>query len=177
MKILIINGSLGGAGGNTAVMLRRLEKEFQPRADLRTLELLAWCDGLVFSTGTYWDSWGSPLQKFLEEMTGTEATELWLGKPAAVLVTMHSVGGKAVLSRLQGVLNTLGCAIPPMSGFVYSLSNQLALATPSDFADDFWRLDDLQSIAENLLRAAAARAVYASWPVDRQDPRRRWISD
>jgi chromate reductase len=188
VKLLIINGSLGGAGGNTAVMLRRMERELSPHAELRTLhlaaegsiraeELLAWCDGIVCATGTYWDSWGSPLQKFLEDLTGTEATALWLGKPAAVLVTMHSVGGKGVLSRLQGVLNTLGCSIPPMSGFVYSLSNQLALETESDFAADFWQLDDLRPVAENLRRATAARIACEAWPVDREDPRRRWISN
>lgn len=188
MKILLINGSLGGAGGNTGLMLHRFEKALLPHAELRTLhlaaegggraeELLAWCDGLAVATGTYWDSWGSPLQKFLEDLTGTEASALWLGKPAAVLVTMHSVGGKGVLSRLQGVLNTLGCAIPPMSGFVYSLANQLARQTPSDFADDFWQLADLAPIAQNLLAATKARGAYTAWPVDHADPRRRWISD
>ena len=76
--------------------------------------------GFVFVTGTYWDSWGSPLQKFLENVTDLEGSPAFLGKPAIVMVLNHSVGGKGVLSRLQGVLSTLGCLIPPMSGIVYS---------------------------------------------------------
>jgi len=78
---------------------------------------------------------------------------------------------------LQGVLNTLGCAIPPMSGFVYSLSNHLALQVESDFAEDFWQLKDLEVVANNLVRAGAVRAAGEAWPVDHADPRRRWISD
>ena len=42
-------------------------------------EVLAEADGFVFATGTYWDSWGSPLQKFLEETTAFEGTSVWLG--------------------------------------------------------------------------------------------------
>ncbi|RZA08855.1 MAG: hypothetical protein EOP11_03565 [Proteobacteria bacterium] len=189
MKILIVNGSLGGAGGNTARLLKGLERAFAARAELRYVHLneekslpdlmsdLGWADGFVFSTGTYWDSWGSPLQSFFEKITPTEGTDLWLGKPAAVAVTMHAVGGKGVLSRLQGVLNTLGCSIPPMSGIVYSLSNQLALKADSEFAADFWQPDDLAPIAENLILAMGSNVKYRAWPVDREDPHRRWISD
>lgn len=191
MKILILNGSLGGADGNTSHLVSKMVFLLSAHAELRVVHLseegapgsgewekqLSWADGFVFTTGTYWDSWGSPLQKFLEEVTGSEAGPAWLGKPAAVLVTMHSVGGKGVLSRLQGVLNTLGCSIPPMSGFVYSLVNHLALRCGSSFAQDFWQLADLEAIAENLRAAIAARPPVRAWPVDREDPRRLWISD
>lgn len=188
-KILCVNGSLGGADGNTARLIAELRSCLGSRVEWRELTLskagagegaeaaLAWADGFAFATGTYWDSWGSPLQRFLEDQTGTEATALWMGKPAAVLVTMHSVGGKGVLSRLQGVLNTLGCSIPPMSGMVYSLANHLALRQGSEFAEDLWQLDDLDSISHNLLQAFAASPEWKTWPVDREDPRRPWISD
>ena len=92
-----------------------------------SVQLLRQANGIVFVTGTYWDSWGSPLQKFLEDLTPWECSDVWLGKPAAVVVSMQEVGGKAVLSRLQGVLSSLGCIIPPCSGMVYSHVGQCAL--------------------------------------------------
>ena len=188
-KILCVNGSLGGEQGNTAHLVAALKANLGERVEWRELTLseggrgedaealLAWADGFAFATGTYWDSWGSPLQRFLEEQTGTEATSLWMGKPVAVLVSMHSVGGKGVLSRLQGVLNTLGCTIPPMSGMVYSLANHLALRQGSDFAADLWQFDDLRSIAHNLLQSFSDKPRWETWPVDREDPSRPWISD
>jgi NAD(P)H-dependent FMN reductase len=185
-KILCLDGSLGAGSGNSSVLLREMKQLLEGKASLREISLvsgpatpedLSWASGFVFTTGTYWDSWGSPLQRFLEETTGTEATDCWMGKPAAVLVTMHSVGGKGVLSRLQGVLNTLGCLIPPMSGLVYSLAGDLALRADSEFAGDFWQREDLQSVAHNLLQALGPSPNWAAWPVDRADPKRRWLAD
>ena len=150
IKCLLINGSERADSGNSAQLL----KAFRAYADdfeYRTLNLievkklsdaqplLEWADALVFATGTYWDSWGWPLQRFLELATITEGTDVWLGKPVAVLVSMHSVGGKSVLSRLQGVLSTLGAAIPPMSGLVISAVGQDALqVSDQSIADDTW---------------------------------------
>jgi chromate reductase, NAD(P)H dehydrogenase (quinone) len=203
-RILVINGSLGGSQGNTAralapflELLRRTcevdevqlaECATQSNWDARHLlkSQVESASAFVFATGTYWDSWGSPLQKFFEEVTNWEATELWLGKPAAALVTMHSVGGKEVLSRLQGVLGTLGVMIPPMSGMAYSLANQLALENETsdakDFQADLWQLGDLRLIAENLLTALELQGLqrksgrqWKSWPVDERDARRVWL--
>jgi len=188
--ITLVNGSLGGADGNTGTlllpMLRRLRsdvlvEELHLAQDARAIDelapLLARSDGFVFATGTYWDSWGSPLQRFLEQSTALEAGPVWLGKPAAVVVTMHSVGGKGVLSRLQGVLSTLGLSIPPMSGLVVSLATELAVAHPSalEEARDFWSEDDLEVAAHNLLEAARGGGAFRAWPVSRADASRRWV--
>jgi chromate reductase len=131
-------------------------------------------------TGTYWDSWGSPLQKFLEDATPTEGTATWLSKPAAVFVTAHAVGAKGVLSRLQGVLNTLGCVLPPMSGWVYTLAQQEALKQKaqspySESLSDLWSFQDWDIIIENILVTAKSASRYRSWPVDRSHFRDRWL--
>jgi multimeric flavodoxin WrbA len=193
MSILILNGSLGGSQGNTGHVLSRLTGFLGQQVDqinladthlaLPALETrLREADGFVFATGTYWDSWGSPLQRFFEETTALEAGDLWLGKPAACIVTMHSVGGKEVLSRLQGVLCTLGLALPPMSGLTYSLANHFALqseaAARKGFTSDLWQLTDLEVIAHNLLEALKPRETphtWRTWPVDTADPHRIWI--
>lgn len=186
MNILIINGSLGASQGNTIHLIAKafsfLEKS---GASVRIMNLnerhpnikesMEWAQGFLFASGTYWDSWGSPLQRFLEEITPYEGTELFLGKPAAVIISMHSVGGKSVLSRLQGVLNTFGILIPPMSGMAYSLSVQAALEHVEEFEADFWSPEDIEIIVHNLLTAAFNKTDYRSWKVDRSDPSRRWI--
>lgn len=186
-KVLIINGSPSGRKGNCSRWIRILEKQlkFHAITEIITLEekgfsrtfqnSLSAADGVIFVTGTYWDSWGSPLQKLLEEMTHLEATPSILGKPAAVFVLMHSVGGKSVLSRLQGVLSTLGFLIPPMSGMVYSLVSDIALRSPSSFTKDFWQKEDVALILENFLIACNLKNKWVSWPVDKKDPRRRWL--
>lgn len=188
-KVLILNGSLGADQGNTDVVIARMQKQLSVESEvihlknllekkmtiLELKEKIQNADALVFTSGTYWDSWGSPMQYFLEVSTEFEASDLFMGKPAAVIITMHSVGGKAVLSRLQGVLNTLGMMIPPMSGMVYSLAGQLALETESTFSEDFWSLEDLDVIAHNLLTALYNKQSYKPWPVDHKDPKRIWV--
>lgn len=113
-EFVCINGSPHGAAGNCARLAHKIEGFFATRARLDTIHLaegasfeavrprLEKAAGFLFLTGTYWDSWGSPLQKFLEDATETEGSSLWLGKPCGVAVLMHSVGGKEVVSRLQG---------------------------------------------------------------------------
>ena len=192
-KIVIINGSLGNKSGNTNVMIDEchnifnsqkitteilhLSPFFESRLDNEQEELqkiLTSADGFVFMSGTYWDSWGSPMQKFLETITDFEATDVLFAKPCAVVITMHSVGGKEVLSRLQGVLNTMGLMIPPMSGLVYALSTHLAMQTDSEFADDFWSKDDLKIVLHNLMSSVFGNHAYKAWPVDKKDPKRIW---
>lgn len=189
-KILILNGSLGGNSGNTEFLLERLQKNLpssevvhlkdllEKKIAIQELKIkLETASGFVFTSGTYWDSWGSPMQYFLESATEFEASDIFMGKPAAVMITMHSVGGKGVLSRLQGVLNTLGMMIPPMSGIVYSLAGQLALETQSTFSEDFWSLEDVDIIAHNLLTAVNLETTYKPWPVDHKDPKRLWVKE
>lgn len=197
-KILILNGSLGDHSGNTARVLdlcnnianekdidceiyhlkNLLEKSSDISAELESLrQKIARTDGFIFSSGTYWDSWGSPMQFFLEKATIFEASSLFMAKPAAVVITMHSVGGKGVLSRLQGVLNTLGFLIPPMSGMVYALSTQLALQHPNSFAEDFWSLEDLEIIMHNLITSMNNSVDFLPWTVDKKDPTRIWFNN
>lgn len=201
-RVLLINGSAAGTHGNTAVVLEKIGEILYRRASVESLILVDetdfdFCerriraaDAFVFATGTYWDSWGWPLQRFLERMTSIEASDAWLGKPAASLVTMHSVGGKGVLSRLQGVLNTLGLMIPPLSGWVYSAAAQGAIQRADavsksrteaaddvaiSIADDLWRMSDLEVVAHNLLEAVAGTDRWKAWPVDRSQFGSRWI--
>ena len=188
--ILLLNASLAGPEGNSARLLARVEARLAPHAILpgamlagpgaqtfSGLEsLLRRADAFVFATGTHWDTWSSPLQKFLEDATPAEATGLWLGKPAAVLVSEHSTGGKGVLSRLQGVLVTLGCSIPPLSGLVLAKSARLAARAAAEDAEDFWCAEDLDVVADNLLAAARQpRVTWRTWPVDRTDYARPWF--
>jgi len=136
---------------------------------------LAKADAVLCVTGTYWDSWGSPLQKFLEDATELEVSPAILGKPMGVCVLMHSVGGKSILSRLQGVFSSMGFLIPPLSGMAYSLSGQLAMSTHNKHAQDFWHLNDLNVILENLKLAAQSKTEWNTWPVDRINFRKKWI--
>lgn len=186
-KILILNGSPSGKSGNCARWIKALSTLFKNKAQADVVHLaekgfgsqlhkkIQNCDGMIFVTGTYWDSWGSPMQKLLEEMTDLEATDALMGKPCAVFVLMHSVGGKGVLSRLQGVLSTMGLLIPPMSGMVYSLVSDIALRSKTSHAKDFWQKEDAELIIENLLKACDLKVSWATWPVDKKDPRRVWL--
>lgn len=189
-RILLLNAALGGAEGNSARLLARVAARLGPRAELVRATLagpegegftalapkLRQADGWVIATGTHWDSWSSPLQKFLEDGTSTELSGLWLGKPVAVLVSEHSTGGKGVLSRLQGVLATLGCWIPPLSGIVISKSAEIAARADAAAADDFWSIGDLDVVADNLLMAARQpRLAWRVWPVDRVNFSRVWV--
>ena len=183
-----MNAGLNGANGNTAALLRRARAFLAPRAELREVLLatpgasyaevraeLAGADAMIIGTGTHWDSWSHHLQRMLEDATADEGSPLWLGKPAAAIVTMHSVGGKAVLSRLQGVLNTFGCLIPPMSGMVYSVVNQAALQIGGVGIDDVWRPEDVDVVCHNLLAALSLEPAYKAWEMDREDYSARWI--
>lgn len=187
--ILILNGSPNGKKGNGTRLIKTIEKKLPRSLKTKIIHLsevkkissiykdIDRASGFIFVTGTYWDSWGSPLQKFLEEATDLEGTESFVGKPCAVFVLNHSVGGKAVLSRLQGVLSTFGCLIPPMSGMVYSLVTALALKTSKSlkYKDDFWTIDDVALILENFQLALNIKTKWKAWPVDRKNFRKNWV--
>ena len=186
--VLLINAALQGASGNTAVALAAAARLLRRRGftvelvvlaqNARFDELapqLARARGFVVATGTHWDSWSSLLQKFLEDATVAEGTKTWLGKPAACVVTEHSVGGKGVLSRLQGVLVTLGCTLPPMSGLVLSRAAQIAAKHDLDAARDLWSKDDLRTVCHNLAEAITGTHRWRTWPVDRRGFQDRWI--
>lgn len=186
-NILILNGSPSGEKGNCAQWIKGLVKLVGHEGQVEVVHLaktsygpglrkkIEKASGLFFVTGTYWDSWGSPLQKLLEDMTELEGTTALLGKPVAAFVLMHSVGGKGVLSRLQGALSTMGFLIPPMSGMVYSLVSDIALKSPSSHAKDFWQKEDAELIIENFMKACELNIAWTSWPVDKKDPGRKWL--
>lgn len=186
-KILILNGSPSGEKGNCAVWILALSRILKTKADVDVVHLarrsysarlrsqIEKAEGVIFVSGTYWDSWGSPLQKLLEDMTDLEASEALVGKPAAVFILMHSVGGKSVLSRLQGVLSTMGFLIPPMSGMVYSLVSDIALKNKTSHAKDFWQKEDAELILENFLKACDLKVLWTTWPVDKKNPKRKWL--
>lgn len=187
--IMIINGSPSGAKGNCHKLIKVIQQSLSKSLKAKVIHLaevkkisslykdIERTSGFIFVTGTYWDSWGSPLQKFLEEATDLEGTESFVGKPAAVFVLNHSVGGKAILSRLQGVLSTFGCLIPPMSGMVYSLVTSLALknSKAKKHKDDFWTLEDISMIVENFELALNIKTKWKAWPVDRKNFRKNWL--
>lgn len=191
MSVLIINGSLKSKSGNSHRVIRKISEllgtqatvvnladfKWTPSSQKKMAIQLAKAEGVFFITGTYWDSWGSPLQIFLENITDLEGRSEILGKPAAVCVLNHSVGGKGVLSRLQGVLSTLGFMIPPMSGWVYSWVNHQVLSQNKNvkLKDDLWSLDDLGAIVENFKVALALKGSWKSWPVDRKNFRKVWL--
>tara|TARA_B110001454_G_scaffold219194_1_gene251329 strand:+ start:85962 stop:86534 length:573 start_codon:yes stop_codon:yes gene_type:complete len=187
-QILILNGSPNGNSGNCAKLITKLEKLLKGTAHVRIVHLaklktnkslvndLKKSNGVVFVTGTYWDSWGSPLQAMFEDLTDYEGTDVFIGKPCAVFVLMHSVGGKGILSRMQGVLSTLGFLIPPMTGMVLSLVSQLAKTNKnSKHQKDFWDLEDLDTILGNFVLALDIKMAWQSWPVDRDNFRSVWL--
>lgn len=197
--ILVLNGSPSGQKSNCDVLIKKLTRKmkrhsvWQKTGAIKTIHLseqtwstgsqkkiyadLNQADGFIFVTGTYWDSWGSPLQTFLENVTELEGSATFMGKPAIVLVLNHSVGGKGVLSRLQGVLSTIGCLIPPMSGLVYSwVSEQVVKNNNTKNAQkDLWSLEDLDIILENFKKVLEIEIDWMCWPVDKNDFRKVWL--
>jgi chromate reductase len=182
-RILVLDGSLRPGVGNTARALDLAVETWENRASVERVALAAYdgtiaelasrvraCDGLLVGTGTYWGSWGSPLQHFFEAMTGYEATDVFIGKPASALVTMDSTGGSEVASRLVGVLTCLGCFAPPFGWMALSrIGVELASRDPAA-AQDVWSHPDVRVLAENLLTASsAARLPYRAWSVERSE--------
>jgi len=176
-KIVVLDGSLHGKSGNTAGVVEELLPhlpgyfdvdwiELKDVADFSTLEeRLRDAYGFIAATGTYWQSWGSPMQRFLEFATQWEGKDVFLGKPVCAIVTMHSLGGAEVLGRLQANFNLLGAFIPPMCCFVYSHLTQMAGKNAE--GNDVWNLDCLPTVAHNFQQAVDNLHQYIAWEVDR----------
>lgn len=182
-NVLIINGAMGGRVGNTAMLLKKIKKMVLTKHDLVRVRVIhlspSFCwtsvkraikkaDALIFSTGTYWDSWGSGMQQLFEKMTVLEGSKYLVGKPACAIVTMHSVGGKEVCSRILGNLVSLGCMIPPFAGFAYSYADHIAHKSRTSgkrLLDDVWHIQDLESLLANLIKAAKVeiKPEYEVW--------------
>lgn len=196
MIITIINGSLGGRSGNTGHLIKKIRKiilkedseikvkiiHLHPSFDwIRVRKIIRGSDGLIFCSGTYWDSWGSPMQMLFEKMTQIEGKKHLLGKPIGVIVTMHSVGAKELVSRMQGVLCSMGCLIPPFTGFAYSYSDHIAHRSRTSgkrLLDDVWHIDDLNALLHNVIEAVKGTKNWIVWDyLDTQalDPGYIWL--
>lgn len=115
-NVLIINGSLGGKDGNSNEVISHVKAQLKKTNAMEFKEIflnqnnyqseleniLEWADGFIFTSGTYWDSWGSPMQAFLENCTEFEGGPVLFKKPASVIITMHSVGGKRSSFKITG---------------------------------------------------------------------------
>jgi NAD(P)H-dependent FMN reductase len=187
MSVLIVNAGLAANRGNSQVVAEHCRSVLGALGVAHESVLLkdavpgsvraaiARAERLVFVSGTYWGGFSSLLQQLFEELTPTEATELWLGKPASVLVTAHQVGAQSVLFRLQGVLSTFGCLIAPMSGVVISKLGEALRARAPELCDDVWGLDDVATALHNLLAAPFTPTKFRAWPVDREHYAELWL--
>lgn len=187
MSVLILNAGLGGSAGNSQVVSEHCASLLRQRgARHESLVLrdalredvpaaLARAERLVLVSGTYWGGFSSLLQQLFEELTPSETSSLWLGKPASVLVTEHQVGAQAVLSRLQGILVTFGCLLPPLSGVVISKVGEALRARAPELCADVWGMEDVATALHNLLIAPYLRDSYRVWPVDREHYAERWL--
>lgn len=187
MSVLIVNAGLGGSTGNSQVVASRCAEllgalgvahESLVLRDAAAADVpaaLARAERLVFVTGTYWGGFSSLLQQLFEQLTPSEGESLWLGKPAAALVTAHQVGAQSVLFRLQGVLVSFGCLVPPMSGVVITKVGEALRARAPALCADVWGLEDVATALHNLLAAAYAPAQFRAWSVDREHYAARWL--
>ncbi len=178
--ILILDGSLHGKSGNTHGVTEELIKLFPADFIFEYIELksvsdclslenqMQQADGFIIATGTYWQSWGSPMQRFFEQTTPWEGSHIWLGKPICTVITMHSLGGVEVMGRLQSNLSMLGALIPPMCSIVHSHVNQMA-SHSTECNHDVWDMSSLPTIAHNFITALNKTGTYQSWDVDKDD--------
>jgi hypothetical protein len=188
MNILLVNGSLGGSTGNTAELLALAEEALNPHAKVETLELIRQpsmdrilaaveqADGFIFGTGTYWDSWGSPMQIFLEMTAHTEGEAMWVGKPCGIIATAHAVGAKGIVSRLMGVLNVYGLVFPPFAGIAYTWANDVALPHASDhLRNELWTPRDVEVITHNVLEYLRGGKDWRHWPSNSGRYGEKWL--
>lgn len=187
MSVLVLNAGLGGSSGNSQVVSEHCVELLRARGVAHELLVLRdappgaapaaleRAERLIFVSGTYWGGFSSLLQQMFEALTPSETGALWLGKPAAVLVTEHQVGAQAVLSRLQFVLVTFGCLLPPLSGVVISKVGEALRARAPELCGDVWGLEDVETALHNLLATPFAPRAYRAWPVDREHYTERWL--
>ena len=178
-RLLMLNGSLRGSAGNTEALLSLAATFVGTDVSVERIALaeyvgsvenlaarLTESDALLFGTGVYWGSWGSPLQRFLEVMTSYELGPSFFGKPAAVVVNSDSLGASEVAQRLQGVLNHFGCWSPPLS--TVAITRVAAQVQGRPGFEDVFQPDDMRVALQNLCLAARVTAPeWAAWGIAR----------
>jgi hypothetical protein len=183
-RLAIVDGSLRPGDGNTARALERVVRSLGSRATVDRIALgtfrgtvpelssrLRAAQGFLVGSGTYWNSWGSPLQRFFEVMTPYEATDVFAFKPASVVVTMDATGGAEVAARLSATLACFGCQVPPFGWMALSrVAAELEARSP-EATRDVWGPGDLDVLGANLLAAMnhaahAPSAAFRAWPVE-----------
>lgn len=187
-RVLIVNGALGGVTGNTGELLGLAEEYMSAQVEVETLDLsrrphidrildaVKRADGFLFGSGTYWDTWSSYLQSFLEETAHTEGMDFWVGKPAAIVATAHAVGVKEVISKLMGVLNVYGLMFPPMAGLGVTYVNQTAYPHANDhLRNELWTTADIETVCHNLLAAIAGTNQWRQWPTNSGRYGEKWL--
>jgi chromate reductase len=188
--LLVIDGSLRPGTGNTARALALAVSAFSEATTSDCLELARYegdlaavaerlrrADALLVGTGTYWGSWGSPLQRFFELMTPFEATDAFIGKPAAAIVTMDSTGGSEVAARLVATLACFGCRIPSFGWMALSRVGVALSAVAPASTRDVWAPPDLAVLARNLETAAREHPAATPWDIERAPaPAGEWQS-
>lgn len=188
MRVLIVNGALGGVTGNTAELLGMAEEWLAKHVETETLDLsrrphidrvldaIVRADAFVFGTGTYWDSWSSYLQGFLEETAHTEGMPMWVGKPAVIVATAHAVGAKGIISRLMGVLNVYGLMFPPMAGLGVTYVNETAYPHATDhLKNELWTPADVETLCHNLVEAMQGTNQWRQWPTNSGRYGEKWL--
>lgn len=178
-RLLLLNGSLRGTTGNTAALLERVRLSSSGRWQFDTLTLadysgtvealaerLQAADAFLIGTGVYWGSCGSPLQRFLEVISGYELSACFLGKPAGAAISADSVGGLDVAQRLLGSFGLLGCLVPPLATIVVSRAGCAATQANAEANADVWQPEDIDVVVHNLSVALQLRGLdWARWPV------------
>lgn len=183
VRILLINGSIRGAEGNSGRVVRWAQDflnekcvaateltlaDPMPRiAEVRAI--LRSHDAIFAVSGNYWNSYGSLMQRFIEVTTFCENGPEFFGKPFACAVTMDSVGGTDVAAKLHAAFSGLGCWSPPCSTIVISRIAEEAIRASKGMEDDpnedVWRVDDLEIVLDNLVESCEIEPTnWRSWP-------------
>jgi len=174
-SVIVINASSSGAEGNTELILKKISNDLNCEhvylkdnsyAELR--EKIKNPKGIILGTGNYWSNYSHYMQKFLEDATGDELSDVFLGKPVALIVTSQSTGGMSVISNLMTTLNLLGCVIPPLSCIVYSQSIH------GSENKEFWKIDDYKVVLHNFLQYVDDKKQLRIWDVD-TSYKNKWI--
>lgn len=183
-NILIINASIRGDEGNSnsiALAAKNyIEKQKIGTAEIYTLtspkktlkevyQLLEKKDAFIVITGTYWNNISSVLQRFIEICTLFENTEAFLGKPISAIVSMDSVGGVDVASKIINSFSGLGCWSPPCSSIILSRLGEEAVKRTADWEEDpnedVWRLKDIEILIDNIdIACQFDRKKWKVWP-------------